>query len=142
MTAAAKLEPTTVQAPFNFQPTRNKTDNEGTVSKENLPHKPTSAWPIQKPQQASRVKKQESYLKQPVAPSVESGDDGGMDIAAVEALKTERERERKFGIRRAEQATESVASFLLSSSAAFRKKGGAFTKRTTLTTFFKLTPVS
>lgn len=40
----------------------------------------------------------QSYLKQPVAPSVESGDDGGVDVAAVEALKTEGRKE-KFHIR-------------------------------------------
>lgn len=34
-----------------------------------------------------------TYLKEPVAPPVESGDDGGMDIAAVQALGREEKRE-------------------------------------------------
>src|SRR3712207_8908245 len=34
-----------------------------------------------------------TYLKEPVAPPVEGGDDGGMDIAAVQALGREEKRE-------------------------------------------------
>lgn len=34
-----------------------------------------------------------TYLKEPVAPPVESGDDGGMDIAAVQTLGREEKRE-------------------------------------------------
>lgn len=33
-----------------------------------------------------------SYLKKPVAPSVKRGDDGGMDVTAVQALRTETEK--------------------------------------------------
>lgn len=33
--------------------------------------------------------KRSSYLEQPVAPTVEGGDDGRVDIAAVETLKEE-----------------------------------------------------
>lgn len=50
-----------------------------------------------------------TYLKEPVAPPVESGDDGGMDIAAVQALGREEKREfswkegRKEGRKTAQQ---------------------------------------
>lgn len=35
-----------------------------------------------------------SYLQKPVAPSVKRGDDGGMDVAAVQALGTQKERKQ------------------------------------------------
>ena len=50
-----------------------------------------------------------TYLKEPVAPPVEGGDDGGMDIAAVQALGREEKREfswkeeRKGGRKTAQQ---------------------------------------
>lgn len=36
-----------------------------------------------------------SYLKKPVAPSVESGDDWRMDVATIQALKTGRKKRKK-----------------------------------------------
>lgn len=46
-------------------------------------------------------KKRSSYLEQPIAPTVEGGDDGGVDVAAIQTLKgrktveEERKRDRK-----------------------------------------------
>ena len=48
-------------------------------------------------------KKRSSYLEQPVAPTVEGGDDGGVDVAAIQTLEgretveQERKRDRERG---------------------------------------------
>lgn len=40
-------------------------------------------------------KKRRSYLEQPVAPTVEGGDDGGVYVAAIQTLETvEKQRKR------------------------------------------------
>lgn len=52
------------------------------------------AAPTDIPQHRRRKKNlPATYLKEPVAPPVEGGDDGGMDIAAVQALGREEKRE-------------------------------------------------
>lgn len=70
---------------------------------------PAHASPSADPSQHRRRRKTPvpaTYLKEPVAPPVEGGDDGGMDIAAVQALGREEKREfswkegRKGGRRR------------------------------------------
>lgn len=35
-----------------------------------------------------RGRRRRSYLEQPVAPTVEGGDDGGVDVAAIQTLET------------------------------------------------------
>lgn len=57
---------------------------------------PPHSAPSADPSPAPRRKKNPvpaTYLKEPVAPPVEGGDDGGMDIAAVQALGREEKRE-------------------------------------------------
>ena len=40
-----------------------------------------------------RKRKRRSYLEQPVAPAVEGGDDGGVDVAAIQTLEENKTRE-------------------------------------------------
>ncbi|RMB91690.1 hypothetical protein DUI87_31920 [Hirundo rustica rustica] len=57
-----------------------------------------------------------SYLQKPVAPSVKRGDDGGMDIAAIQALGTQKERkhsqEKRKGISEQREEKRHLSSSL------------------------------
>lgn len=70
--------------------------------------RPTQPPPQTLPQYQRRKKNPvpATYLKEPVAPPVEGGDDGGMDIAAVQALGREEKREFSWKEGKEEQRTE------------------------------------
>lgn len=42
----------------------------------------------------AKVEKRSSYLEQPVAPTVESRDNGGVHVAAIQTLEGKQKRER------------------------------------------------
>lgn len=67
----------------------------------NTPEKGTADFPNSKKKHSRTssvgIKPQErnpspSYLKKPVAPSVKRGDDGRMDVTAIQALRTKKEK--------------------------------------------------
>lgn len=79
------------------QPEARKTHSPGLSAPSRHAQEPRApSAPSADPSRARRRKKNPgpaTYLKEPVAPPVEGGDDGGMDIAAVQALGREEKRE-------------------------------------------------
>ncbi|KAJ7414645.1 hypothetical protein BTVI_40502 [Pitangus sulphuratus] len=53
-----------------------------------------------------------SYLQKPVAPSVKRGDDGGMDVAAIQALGTQKERKQSQKLKTLTEDMSRIAGFL------------------------------
>lgn len=64
-------------------------------------------------------RRRSSYLEQPVAPTVEGGDDGGVDVTAIQTLQTGEKRGQKEDIIIQHSAQNSLNSPLIMTGVTF-----------------------